>query len=207
LTHKPLPTLPILVENAATATFDCVYPTCGGSCCKQGRPPVEPGERARIEANLPKFLPHLRAKARALIEARGFVTRRKKQGNPMLAVSEGWCVFENQGCVLHKVGAKEGDRFQYKPWACATFPLDRLEKTDGWYVRQWKRHGEAWDLFCLNPKESKQPAVKTMQGEIEFAARFDAGEEAWRGGSVPKPPRKGAAKRKPAQAKKPAARK
>lgn len=207
MTKKPLPTLPILVENAATATFDCVYPACGGSCCKQGRPPIEPGELARIEANLPKFLPHLRAKARALVQARGFVTRRKKQGNPMLAVSEGWCVFENHGCVLHKVGAKEGDRFQYKPWACATFPLARPGKTDGWYVRQWQLYGEAWDLFCLNPKESKHSAVSTMQGEIEFAARLDLGEEAWRGGSVPRPAKRGAVKHDSAKAKRSAARK
>jgi hypothetical protein len=196
VTKKPLPTLPILVENAATATFDCVYPTCGGKCCKQGRPPVEPGEIARIEANLTKFLPHLREKARKVIETRGFMTRREKQGMRMMAVSEGWCVFENQGCVLHKVGAKEGDRFKYKPWACATFPLDRLEKTDGWYVRQWKLHGEDWDLFCLNPKESKKPAVSTMQGELEFAARLDSGKEAWRGGSVPKPAKKPKAQKK-----------
>ncbi len=190
MTSKALPTLPILVENAATATFDCVYPTCGGKCCKQGRPPVEPGEIARIEANLAKFLPHLREKARKVVTERGFMTRREKHGRRMMAVSEGWCVFENQGCVLHKVGAKEGDRFKYKPWACATFPLDRLEKTDGWYVRQWKVNGEGWDLFCLNPKESKKPAVSTMQGEIEFAARLDSGEEAWRGGDVPKPAKK-----------------
>lgn len=201
MTSKALPTLPILVENAATATFDCVYPTCGGKCCKQGRPPVEPGEIARIEANLTKFLPHLREKARKLVTERGFMTRREKHGVRMMAVSEGWCVFENQGCVLHKVGAKEGDRFKYKPWACATFPLDRLEKTDGWYVRQWKVHGEAWDLFCLNPKESKKPAVSTMQGEMEFAARLDSGKEAWRGGDVPKPAKKRKAAKKRATRK------
>lgn len=201
MTSKALPTLPILVENAATATFDCVYPTCGGKCCKQGRPPVEPGEIARIEANLAKFLPHLREKARKVVNERGFMTRREKHGLRMMAVSEGWCVFENQGCVLHKVGAKEGDRFKYKPWACATFPLDRLEKTDGWYVRQWKLHGEAWDLFCLNPKESKKPAVSTMQGEIEFAARLDSGKEAWRGGDVPKPAKKRKAAKKRATRK------
>lgn len=200
MTSKALPTLPILVENAATATFDCVYPTCGGSCCKQGRPPLEPGEVRRIEENLAKFLPHVREKARKRIESEGFMTRRKKHGLSMMAVSEGWCVFENQGCVLHKVGAKEGDRFMYKPWACAVFPLDRRDD-DSWYVRQWKLHGEAWDLFCLNPKESKKPAVSTMQGELEFAARLDSGAEGWRGGSVPKPRKKKAAKaaRKPAK--------
>jgi hypothetical protein len=170
---------PIEIDNAATATFTCVFPTCGGVCCKQGRPPVEPGERARIERNLAKFLPLLREKARKLVERRGFLTRRIKTGRPMMAVSEGWCVFENGGCVLHKVGAAEGDRFKYKPWHCAVFPLARLAKGK-WSVRQWRHRGEAWDLFCLNPKESREPAVRSCSSEIGFAERFDAGREAWR---------------------------
>jgi hypothetical protein len=185
LTAKISPEGTIRIENGATATFDCVFPKCGGICCKQGRPPVEPGEIKRIEANLEKFVPHLREKARKVVLTKGFMTKRMKHGLPMMAVSEGWCVFENQGCVLHKVGATEGDRFKYKPWVCATFPLDRISKRE-WYVRQWKLHGEAWDLFCLNPKESKKPATKTMAGEIEFAERLESGEEGWRGGSIPR---------------------
>lgn len=181
---KELPRIEI--ENAAKATFDCVFPTCGGACCKQGRPPVEPGERERIARHLKKFLPHMRAKARAVVETKGFVTKRIKSGQPMMAISEGWCVFENQGCVLHKVGALEGDRFKYKPWYCAVFPLER-ESKGKWYVRQWKLKGEGWDLFCLNPKESKKPAVDTCAGEITFAQRFDGGAEAWRKSEVDVP--------------------
>ncbi len=170
----------IEIENAATARFECVFPSCGGICCKNGRPPVEPGEQRRIAANLAKFLPHLRKAARKVIETRGFMTRRLKAGRPMLAVSEGWCVFENQGCVLHKVGALEGDRFKYKPWHCAVFPLERRSKGK-WFFRQWKHRGEAWDLFCLDPKESPKKAAATCAGETEFAERLDAGDEAWRG--------------------------
>ena len=162
------------VENAATARFECVFPSCGGVCCKNGRPPVEPGEQKRIAANLSKFLPHMREAARKLVESRGFVTRRRKAGRPMLAVSEGWCVFENQGCILHKVGAAEGDRFRYKPWHCAVFPLERRSKGK-WFVRQWKHRGEAWDLFCLDPKASPKPAESSCAGEIAFAEKLDAG--------------------------------
>ena len=36
------------VENIDKAHFECVFPTCGGICCKNGRPGVEPGERERI---------------------------------------------------------------------------------------------------------------------------------------------------------------
>lgn len=172
--------LPVVVENAADARFECVFPTCGGICCKNGRPPVEAAEVARIEAHLPKFLPHLRPAARARIERDGFMTRRVKDGLHTLAVSEGWCVFENGGCVLHKVGLEEGASFQYKPWRCAAFPYEW--NADGsWFVRQHGLHGEVWDLFCLNPRESKKKAVATTAAELPFlAALADGGSEAWR---------------------------
>lgn len=167
------------VDNLATARFDCVFPICGGVCCQNGRPPVERGERARIEANLEKFLPHLRPSARASIERKGFLSKRLKAGQPMLTVEGGSCVFFNEGCVLHKVGASEGDRFKYKPWHCVVFPLTRVGNGK-WYVRQWKHRGEAWDLFCLNPKESPVLASESLKGEAAFAGELDSGSEAWR---------------------------
>jgi hypothetical protein len=181
---RPLPVAkPLVVENGATAKFECVYPTCGGICCRNGRPPVEHAESARIAENLEKFLPHLRPKARRVVTERGFATKRTKDGLPMLAVSEGWCVFENGGCTLHKVGAEEGDRWRYKPWRCVAFPIERPAKDD-FYIRQWGVHGEAWDLFCLNPEESPRTAVDTLGPELAFAAELDGGAEAWRGVGV-----------------------
>ena len=41
--------LPVFVENEATARFECVFPTCGGICCKNGRPPVEPARRVPLQ--------------------------------------------------------------------------------------------------------------------------------------------------------------
>lgn len=90
----------------------------------------------------------------------------------MLAVEGGWCVFANEGCVLHKVGASEGEKFRYKPWRCVAFPLER-SKNGKWHVRQWKLHGEAWDLFCLNPAESPKPAGETLRDELAFAAELE----------------------------------
>ncbi len=171
---------PIEIEGLAAAKFDCVYPTCGGICCKNGRPSIERLERERIAKNLAKFLPHLRPEARRKIEREGFTTKRTKEGLPMLATIGGWCVFANEGCVLHKVGATEGDRFKYKPWRCAVFPLERNPKTKRWHVRQWGTKGEGWDLFCLNPKESPKSAAKTLAGEIEFANELEHGRESKR---------------------------
>lgn len=166
--------LPVVVVNAETATFDCVFGRgCDGICCKNGRPSVTPEEQAVIAAVLPRALPHLRPEARKLVEAGGFISNRTKIGQPMLRVAGGWCVLFNGGCVLHKIGAEDGDPYQYKPTQCALFPLEKGE--GGWYVRQWGYEGEQWDLFCLNPKQSDRPAVESLAGELALAAECDAG--------------------------------
>jgi Fe-S-cluster containining protein len=165
--------LPIAVENADTATFDCSFGRgCEGICCRNGRPSVGPEEVKAIAAVLPRVLPLLRAEARSMIEKDGFTSARTKVGQPMVRVSSGWCVFFNGGCVLHTIGAEDGDAYQYKPTQCALFPL---EKTDGgdWYVRQWGLDGEQWDLFCLNPANSTRRAVESLAPELVLAARLE----------------------------------
>jgi Fe-S-cluster containining protein len=166
--------LPVVVANADTATFDCIFGRgCEGICCKNGRPSVTPEEQAAIRGVLDRALPHLRPEARKLIEAEGFISNRTKLGHPMLRVSEGWCVFFSAGCVLHKVGAEDGDAYQYKPTQCALFPVEQ-DDDGSWFVRQWGLRGEKWDLFCLNPKQSKRPAVESLAAELVLAAKLDA---------------------------------
>lgn len=175
--------LPIVIENIETATFNCVFPTCGGICCQNGRPGVEPPEIDLIEKNLPKFLPHLRPASQKHLQKKSFLTNRQKQGCRTLSVVDGWCLFFNEGCVLHKVGAMEGDKYQYKPWRCVLFPLEPVSGGE-WHVRQHGRRGEAWDLFCLNPAESPLPASQTLVDEIRFANDLVAGKESYRWDSV-----------------------
>jgi uncharacterized protein DUF3109 len=166
---KPQPP-PIVVVNLETARFDCVYPSCGGICCMNGRPAIEAREEAAIRSNLGRFLPHLRPAARRAIERSGFLSnleKDEKEGLPTLRVSQGWCVFFKDGCVLHQVGAAEGDRFGYKPWRCALFPLKRDPASGEWHVRQRGERGESWDLFCLNPAESPKTADATLTDEVE----------------------------------------
>lgn len=86
----------------------------------------------------------------------------------MLRVVAGWCIFFHKGCVLHKVGATEGDKYRYKPAPCALFPVSQTKKGD-WYVRQHGVEGEAWDLFCLNPTASDRPASESLAEEIQLA--------------------------------------
>ncbi|MFO0982717.1 MAG: DUF3109 family protein [Planctomycetota bacterium] len=161
--------LGLAIENPH-ARFRCVFPhACEGICCRQGRPNPLPQENQRIQASLKQFLPHLRAPARAHVEQNGYLTRRTKNGRPMMAVVGGWCVFFNRGCVLHKIGAEQGDKFKYKPKVCVLFPLEEGEAPGTWYFRQRGVRGESWDLFCLNPEETRVKAVDSMQDEIRFA--------------------------------------
>lgn len=163
--------LPVVVTNADTATFDCSFGRgCEGICCKNGRPSVTPAEQKRIRSVMKRWLPLLRPEARKVIEADGFTSARTKLGQPMVRVAEQWCVFFNKGCVLHSLGAEDGDALQYKPVQCALFPLEPGD--DGtWYVRQWELEGEQWDLFCLNPKNTKRKAVEALAPELELAAK------------------------------------
>ncbi len=165
------------VVNLSEAKFECIFGRgCDGLCCQNGRPPVYPEEVERLDANLDKFLPHLSPEARRLVEQKGYLSRRQRLGLPMLRVQGGWCVFFNQGCVLHKVGAAEGDSYSYKPAACALFPLARND-ADEWYVRQHGYEDEKWNLFCLDPRATMLPAAESLQGEIRLAERYTAEEE------------------------------
>jgi hypothetical protein len=167
--------LPVI--NLSQANYECIYGRgCDGICCQNGRPGLYPDEIQRIDDNLDRFLPHLRPEARKVVAASGYLSRRTRHGLPLLRVVGGWCVFFHQGCVLHKLGAAEGDKYRYKPAACALFPLARTE--DGqWYVRQKGYQDEQWDLFCLDPKASPVPAAESLQEEIRLAARYTAEEE------------------------------
>jgi hypothetical protein len=167
---RPRTTLPVLNLEV---TFECTFGRgCEGICCQNGRPPVKPAEAALIDANLARFLPHLRPEALKALEQGGYVSRRLKSGNPMLRVVGGWCIFFNKGCVLHKVGAAEGDKFRYKPAPCSLFPLEKEDDGSAYYVRQHGYKGEQWDLFCLAPGASKVPAGKSLKEEMAFAERL-----------------------------------
>jgi hypothetical protein len=169
-------TLPIV--NLSEAKYECIYGRgCDGICCRNGRPGLYPEEEERINEHLAKFKDELRPEALAVLEKEGYLSQRRKQGLPMVRVVDGWCIFFNQGCVLHKVGAAEGDKYRYKPAACALFPLARNAK-DEWYIRQKGVEGEDWDLFCLDPETSPVPAAQSLGEEIALAARYTAEEEA-----------------------------
>ena len=149
------------ILNLDTARFDCTFSRgCEGICCRNGRPMIYPEEAVVLDRKLPEILPTLRPEARAVVEKEGYVSRRRKCGLPLVRVQGGWCIFFNQGCVLHHTGDK--------PAACALFPLSKDEH-DRWYVRQKGYKGEIWDLPCLDPAVSKTPAAESLTKEIALA--------------------------------------
>jgi Fe-S-cluster containining protein len=164
--------LSLPVVNLEQATFECTFGRgCEGLCCKNGRPGLRDEEIEIITNNLKKFLPLLRPEARKVVEESGFLTRRYRSGLPMIGVVKEWCLFFNEGCVFHKVGAEEGDAYKYKPIQCALFPL--LPEDDGtWIVRQHGYRGEPWDIFCLAPDNSRVPASESLKDEMALAIRW-----------------------------------
>jgi hypothetical protein len=165
------------ILNIDQARFDCTYGRgCAGVCCREGRPLIYPEEKERIDANLERFLPAMRLEARAAVGRRGYLRLRRRLGQRVLRGAGGWCVFYNQGCVLHRAGEKEGDRFRYKPAVCTLFPI-QTDARDRWYVRQKGYQGERWGLFCLDSQSTGVPAAVSLREEIALARRFDEDSE------------------------------
>jgi hypothetical protein len=158
--------LPVI--NLHKTTFECSYGRgCEGLCCRNGRPGVSPEEIRLLDANIAKFRPELRPEAREMIEEQGYLSNRVKEGRPMMRVLDGWRAFSNQGCVLHKIGAGEDDKYRYKPLLCSVFPLGQ-DHRGRWYVWQRGVNGEVWNLFCLEAGASQVPAAQSLQEEIDL---------------------------------------
>ena len=165
-------TLPVV--NIGEARFECTYGRgCDGICCREGRPLIYQEEIERLDRNLSRIVPLLRPEAQETLRRRGYATRRRRLGERVARNAGGWCVFFNAGCVLHRLGAGEGDPFRYKPAVCALFPIQR-DGAGRWYVRQKGYEGETWDLFCLDPTLSRRSAAESLVEEMALARRFDA---------------------------------
>jgi hypothetical protein len=163
--------LPVL--NLNSATYECTFGRgCDGVCCREGRPLVYADEIARIGENLSKFRPLMRPEASRMAARKGFLSGRRRLGQELMRVVGGWCIFFNQGCVLHRVGVAEGDKFRYKPAVCSLFPIQQ-DGRDNWYIRQKGFKGERWDLFCLDPQNTARRAEESLQEELALAKRFD----------------------------------
>jgi len=165
--------VPLVVLNLDTARFECTFGrACDGICCRKGRPPIYEDEAGRIREQLPRIIPLMRPQAVAALAKDGFVSRRRKAGQPMARVVGGWCIFFNRGCTLHQLGAADGEPFRYKPAVCAMFPLAKNDE-NRWYVRQQGYQGEAWTLPCLDPAATTVPARESLDSEIALVRSWE----------------------------------
>jgi hypothetical protein len=168
----------LTIVNLQEAKYECRYGNgCDGHCCQEGRPLVYAEEIERLDANLEKFLPLMRSAARQRLRQSGYLTERRRLGERIMRNAGGWCIFFNEGCILHRVGEAEGDKFRYKPAVCSLFPI-QLDEHDRWYVRQKGFKREKWDLVCLDPAWSNVPAAQSLKEEIALAKRFTDEAEA-----------------------------
>lgn len=164
------------VVNLAEARFECTFGRgCEGLCCKNSRPPIGPEVAEAIQSVLTRALPLMRPSAKKLVEKVGFLSHRKKMGVRSLRVDNQWCVFFNKGCVLHTLGAEEGDTLKYKPVLCALFPVERYGENQ-WLIRQAGFANEKWELHCLTPGPQTPPAKEGLAYELDLAAQCDRGE-------------------------------
>lgn len=167
--------LPLL--NLSEARYECIFGRgCEGICCQDAKPMLYPDEVERIDAHIDRISERLRPEAQRVLEKKGYLDGRSEPELPILRTVEKWCIFFNKGCVLHTLGAEEGDSYKYKPRVCAWFPLWH-DKKGNWYVRQKGYKGEAYDLFCIDPAVTTKPAAETLSEEMKLVKQFLAEKE------------------------------
>ncbi|MDX1421272.1 MAG: DUF3109 family protein [Rubricoccaceae bacterium] len=149
---------PVLVSDAVLdAPFACNLGACLGACCVHGQSgaPLEPEERARLEAVLPVVEPDLRPEARETIRREGAWEAVAPGDYATTCVGGRECVFVVYDGAVAKCAiqqAYQAGRVDFeKPISCHLFPL-RVE-----------RHGEGEDAIeVLNYEQIDhcQPAVR-----------------------------------------------
>ncbi len=135
----------ILISDALLdAPFTCNLGACLGGCCVQGEAgaPLEPEERERLEAALPRVRKYLRPEALAVIEERGVWEEDEpgKFATPCIDGAE--CVFVRyEGpvakCALQK--AYHEGRIDFpKPISCHLYPI-RIEQLGGFEALNYEQ--------------------------------------------------------------------
>ena len=120
----------ILISDAVLdAPFACNLGACRGACCVQGDSgaPLEPDERAALEAALPRVRKYLRPEALAVIDEQGVWEKTGPGEYATTCVNGAECVFVTyEGpvakCALQK--AYQAGRLEApKPVSCHLYPL------------------------------------------------------------------------------------
>jgi len=125
---------PTLISDALLgAAFACDLGACHGACCVEGDrgAPLEPEERAELEAALPVVHARLRPEARAVITREGVWEGDDDEGYATTTVGGRECVFVTYRgrvalCALQQA-YHEGKLGWEKPLSCHLYPI-RIER-------------------------------------------------------------------------------
>lgn len=119
----------LISDELLDAPFACNLGACQGGCCVQGDAgaPLEPDERERLEAVLPRVRKYLRPEALEVIDARGVWEEVAPDQYATTCVDGAECVFVTyEGpvakCAIQKA-FREGRVDFEKPISCHLFPV------------------------------------------------------------------------------------
>ncbi|MDE5903359.1 MAG: DUF3109 family protein [Muribaculaceae bacterium] len=125
--------------------FHCDLDDCHGECCIEGDAgaPLTVEEAEALERLLPRILPYLSEKARAVVERDG-VSYVDEEGDLVTQLVDGAnCVFTTFApggvclCALEKA-RREGETDFFKPISCALYPV-RVKQYDGFTAVNYHR--------------------------------------------------------------------
>ncbi len=134
----------LISDDLLDAPFACNLGACLGACCVQGDSgaPLEPDERAVLEAILPRVRKYLRPEALAVIEREGVWEEVEPGAYATTCVGSAECVFVTyEGsvakCAIQK--AYLAGRVDFpKPLSCHLYPL-RLEQVGEFEVINYEQ--------------------------------------------------------------------
>lgn len=182
----------LVSDDLLDAPFTCNLGACHGACCVHGDSgaPLEPDERAELEAVLPKVRKHLRPEALDVIEREGVWEVTSDGDYATTCVNSRECVFVvYEGpvakCAIQK--AYQAGRVSFeKPISCHLFPV-RIENYGEYDVLNYEQidvcaPGRAYGCrtelqlvdFLRTPLERKYGAAWYQQLQATRQARREA---------------------------------
>ncbi len=178
----------LISDELLDAPFACHLGSCLGACCVQGESgaPLEPEERAALEAIVPRVRKYLSPEARKVIEDKGVWEEVEPGEYATTCVDDAECVFVTYDgpvakCAIHK--AYQAGRVDFpKPLSCHLFPV-RLEPMGDYQVLNYeqvsmcdpaRRHGRRHQVQLV---DVLREALTRKFGAAWYAAFRQACEE------------------------------
>lgn len=134
----------LISDELLDAPFACHLGSCRGACCVQGESgaPLEPDERATLEAVLPRVRKYLRPEALAVIDEQGVWEDDGSGGYAIPCVDDAECIFVTYDgpvakCAIQKAYLEGRIDFP-KPVSCHLFPV-RVERIGDYDVLNYEQ--------------------------------------------------------------------